>query len=348
MRGRGDLRPEVQALEEARCHRGAGFDFHRHGACPGANHQVDFVATVVAPEGELRLDAAVVAGLCQFRDHEVLEYGAVHGVAGQFFGAVDLQQVAEQPGVEEIELRALGQALVEVLVVRLQAEDDEARLQHGEPAPRRLVADAAVVAEAGEVEQLADAASAEQNEQAERFEVADLGERANVALQVGLEVQRRPLERIQAAVVNRRVEPAHGVRRPGSRSGLRGRGGSHLLGVAQRPALQLGQGEGQQMGDVDAPGQALGDALQQQEVLRTGEHELAGRAAFVRRHLHIGEEVRHLLHFVQNHRARRSAPGIRAGLRRRRRARRAPRARRRRGSQTHRAAASSCPIAAAR
>ena len=88
------------------------------------------------------------------------------------------------------------------------------------------------------------------------------------------------------------------MHRPLAIGGARCRPCHRIVRSAQGLAAKFGQCERHEVGDERPAGQALRDAAQQQEVLRTGEHELACGAALVRNYLHIGEEVGHMLGFV--------------------------------------------------
>ena len=78
--------------------------------------------------------------------------------------------------------------------------------------------------------------------------------------------------------------PAAQHERVHAEAGIRLRG----LGVAQREQLQ----------QAHAAGERFVDAVEQQEVLRTGQHVLAHLAALVARRLDLGEDVRRVLRFV--------------------------------------------------
>lgn len=92
--------------------------------------------------------------------------------------------MAEQAGVQEVELGALDEPLAEVPEVRAEQRDQEAGLQHGEPALGGAVAYAAVGGQRREVQELSVAPGGEAQEPAEGLQVAHLEDAAHVPLEV--------------------------------------------------------------------------------------------------------------------------------------------------------------------
>ena len=86
---------------------------------------------MVAPEGEAGFDAGVQGALVQIGDDQVLEHRPAQRMGGEFLGVANAQQIAQEAGVHEVELGVSGEAPVEALMVRRQAEHHETRLQHG-------------------------------------------------------------------------------------------------------------------------------------------------------------------------------------------------------------------------
>ena len=64
-------------------------------------------------------------GLSRFSDHMVFENGAAQRMVHDLSGLPDAQQVAQQPGIVEVELGTLDHPLVEITVVRRQQKNDE-------------------------------------------------------------------------------------------------------------------------------------------------------------------------------------------------------------------------------
>lgn len=296
-----NLLPIAEPLEEVRSDCCAGLDLHWNRAARGYRHKVHFVAAMVPPEAQARLMTRVVARLPQFGHDEVLEHCASHRVHRELVGAPDVQQVAQQTGVYEVEFRTPRQPLSEVLVMGLQAKGDEARLQHGKPPARGLVAHPAVGADGREIQELSGAARAEEDETTKGLEVANLCEGPDVPLQIGLEVEGEPLRRAEPPIVDRRVASRNGNLGPLSRQRDRP-AVADVLGRAQGKPLQLGRRERQQMRDVNPPGEALGDLTHEEKVVRSGKDVPARLGSFVDQHLDVGKQFRCMLDLIEDHR----------------------------------------------
>ena len=98
----------------------------------------------------------------------------------EVFGRVDPQQVAQEAGVQKVQLGALDQPFAEVSMMRPQEGDQKARLEDREPSPGRGVGDAGIVCEGRQIEELPVSARAQTDEPAERLDVANVDDFANM------------------------------------------------------------------------------------------------------------------------------------------------------------------------
>src|SRR5436305_2221587 len=164
------------------------------------------------------------------------------------------------------------------------------------------MADPRLRRERGAVEELPRPSGAEGEETAERFQVADVRELADIALDVGTQVAVEPGGRVELPVVDAREEPAEEELLQGERRLvlLPARRLSELLGQERRAPGQLSDREGEELQNRHPTRQRLADPLRQQEVLRAREHQRAG-PLLVEESLQIGEEVRSALHLVEDH-----------------------------------------------
>jgi hypothetical protein len=198
--------PAVQSREEVAGNRRCGPDLHGYQPAAQLDDDVDFVSCVVAPEEERRFPAGSGKYLEELGDHERFEDRPAQRMRGQFGVSGVPEQVAQESGIEEVERRALDEALREVRTVRLEQDDQAARHEDGEPAPRGGVADTGVGPERREVQQLPGPAGAEAHEAAEDVKVANRQKVAHVALDMGPLVRGHPVGRLRPGVVDRRVQ----------------------------------------------------------------------------------------------------------------------------------------------
>ena len=128
----------------------------------------------VAPEEQGGRAAVVEIGLHDLSDHVVLEDGPSERMRHDLAGIADAEKLTKQAGVVEVQLRAFDHPLVEVPVVGRKQKHDEARLQHGDPASRRVHGDAAVRCQARIVEKLRRSTGAKRQEAFKGLQVSDV------------------------------------------------------------------------------------------------------------------------------------------------------------------------------
>ena len=168
---------------------------------------------------------------------------------------------------------------------RLELERDEARLEHAEPVAGRRVRHPSVVAEALQVEELADSPGAQPDETLERGQVTNLRDLANVALDVGLEVVPERPGRLEGLVVDARVEA--GVDHDAD------------VEIRSRPARLLDR-KRQQREDGGSSGERLADRLAHAQLATAGEDELAVPLPLVDGCLDVRRQLRHPLDLVEH------------------------------------------------
>lgn len=94
------------------------------------NEQIDLGAGLGAPEEKLRADDALASERDDFLDDETLE-GVTSVVPGlERLAPIESRQGVQEAGVPDEDLRALGQALLDVGVIRRQTAEQEHPLQH--------------------------------------------------------------------------------------------------------------------------------------------------------------------------------------------------------------------------
>ena len=232
----------------------------------------------VAPEEQVRFLTLVEPILDQLGHHETLEDGPAGCMVVQVLGRSDSEQVAEEAGVEEVELGALDQALAEVSVVRPQQMNDKTRLQDRDPSTGGGVGDAAVNTKRGKVQELSTAPRAEPNETSKGLQIADVQNLAHIPLHVGLVVAAQPLLRIQSLVVNPGVEPTEQdpVHVPTLLPSPSRDDQAELVDGKWTPLAKFREREGQQVEDGTTSGQRLAHLMEQEEVLGTRQNEPSG------------------------------------------------------------------------
>ncbi len=219
----GQARPARGGVRPLRHEGGAGLDFDSlQPAGLVLAHDVYLASGVVAPEMDVGRAPGVETCLDQFRHHERLEQRPALGVHRHARGVSQAEKVRGEPGVEEVELRRLDEALAEVAVIRPEQRDQVARFEDGQPLARRHVRDAAVGAEGRQVQDLPGARRAEFHEALEQAEVLDREHLPDVALEIGRDVAREPVRRRQVPVVQGRVaaSPEQIVEGPGQQTGI--------------------------------------------------------------------------------------------------------------------------------
>ena len=199
----GKLPPIVQPVEHSAIDRLPGFDFDWEEVFAVFDHQVYFVSIGVPPEVQRRLNVGIHAGLHDLGNDVGLENRTAKAVKRQGFGVADVQQIADQTRVVEIQLRALDQPLVEVLLMRTKQEDDIAGLEQGEPAFRGCGGYAGIACERIQIENLPGTACRQTEESFKRFKVADVDERPNVTLQIALRILGKPVGRFDSPIMKK-------------------------------------------------------------------------------------------------------------------------------------------------
>ncbi len=188
----GELCPPEEPVEHVRGHGIARFDFDRVKKICFFDQEVDFVPCPIAPEENRGCSSVVQIGFGDLCDHVVLENRPPERMRNDLGSLTDAQKLAEQTCIVEVELGAFDYSLAEVPVMGREQEDDEACLEHGDPAARRVYRDAAVRCQARVAEELSGSPGAKRQEPFEDGEVADVRQAPHIALDVGLDVVRKP------------------------------------------------------------------------------------------------------------------------------------------------------------
>ena len=97
------------------------------------HNQIDFVAVAVAPIPEIFHFVAVSIQFVEFCNRIIFIDISEQAVLGKFFCTVDVQQIAEQTGIAEVQFRTFDYSLVKILEIRFQPENNKTRLQNRQP-----------------------------------------------------------------------------------------------------------------------------------------------------------------------------------------------------------------------
>ena len=96
-------------------------------------HNVDFLGILIPVIVHERLPAGIQIGFGDFGNDIVFENRPIHCTAFQNFGTAPPGQIADQPGIVEIELRGFDQTLQQIVGIRMQIEDNSEGLQNVQP-----------------------------------------------------------------------------------------------------------------------------------------------------------------------------------------------------------------------
>jgi len=120
-------------------------------------------------------------------EHRGLKDGPDHGSGGGVLRVLKAGQVAEGAYVQEIDLGSLDQTFAHVGEVRPQDDHLEGGLQDRQPGFGGIEGNAKISGQVGQVEELGASGCQGSEEILEEGKVADLPQRAYVALQIGLQ-----------------------------------------------------------------------------------------------------------------------------------------------------------------
>ena len=123
------LSPEVQSFQLASSDRlpYLGLDADLGGKV--VENQIHLISIGVLPIIEIQIQVVVKELLDVVADQKGLEYGSSRGVEVELIRRTDSQQVTEQARVQKVELWALCDPLVEILVIRPEKEDLKTRFE---------------------------------------------------------------------------------------------------------------------------------------------------------------------------------------------------------------------------
>ena len=144
-------RPPLQVLHRVGGNGLPGFDFDGDEPTAQVDQRIDLSASRIAPKVDRRLAAAIGETLDEFRDDERLEDRSPQRMARQRVGIGDVEEVADQPGVQEVQARSFAQALAEVGVVRRQRNSQIPDLEDIEPPASGLLAHADIARQPAQV-----------------------------------------------------------------------------------------------------------------------------------------------------------------------------------------------------
>ena len=135
---------------------------------------------------------------------------------------------------------------------------------------------ACIVAEALQIQNLADPAGAKPDELLKETEILDSGELPHIPLHIGLEVIAQSLRRVKLLVINPRIKA--GQKKPVHRE-------------RQIASAKFRHAERQKFQQRRSASQGLGDGVEDFELLTSRENELSGGASLVHDGLDVGQQM---------------------------------------------------------
>lgn len=103
----------------------------------GFAKQVDFILVRVAPKIELRFFAFKQCFFHVFSNHEIFEDCSAQSAFLQLFPVENVQQIAQQPRVAEIDFRRFDDSFRKILIVRRQAKKYKTGFKNRNPGVSR-------------------------------------------------------------------------------------------------------------------------------------------------------------------------------------------------------------------
>ena len=188
--------PALTGRHPVRGESGARLDFHGMQLARVFKHQVHFHTMVIAPEVNVGWQSLIEAMLECLAHHPRFENSATQGMGGQRLRTVNAQQMAQQAGIQKIQLGHLDQTFAKVLVVRLQQVNHITGFKHRHPTARCGVTDAAIRRQRRQVEQLPGTRCTHQHEALKQGKLGNLQNLAHVAFNVSTGVGAQPLGRL--------------------------------------------------------------------------------------------------------------------------------------------------------
>ena len=204
----------------------------------------------------------------------------------QFTCRANTQKRTGESGVVKIDLGGLDQAFVVVPEIRRQQEGHKAGLQNRKPAPDRGLREPRVVGQRALVENLTDTAGTKSYETLKGCQIANILQQPHIALQIGEEIRWIKYVGKGALVVDPGIEPFDDVF-------------EWFIQLVGSVFEFFGR-KRQQVEDRYSPGQALGDPLHHQEILRAGQNVSPVLPSFVYLHLDIGKKLWGILSFIHD------------------------------------------------
>ena len=288
----------THAGEEPRHDGAAGLRLGKDEPRSPIDDEVDFGARrAIMPQAGLY--GAMRDRLEDLHRHPALEDLSPQRVVTKFLRRTDAQEVAGQPRIQKVELGRLDLALPDVAAVGGSAKYEEAGLHDRQPSPDRIVPDTGIGRQRRQIHLRRSASRRQPQEGGERVEVRDVPQGPYIAFHVRRRVVAQPGIGRDPTVVDPRIRA-----RP-----------QRLQQIRRRPAEapELIEPEREQMENADPTRERLAHGIGQSEVLRSRQHEPAGRGVLVHLGLQVGGKVRCPLYFV-DHRAAPVLPEEPAGI----------------------------------
>lgn len=278
--------PVKQRLDMAFLKSLRRFDFRRARAGAVFGDDINFLAVVVAPEIQAAGESVMMDVFHEFGYGKGFKHGAFVIMRFKLFGGVDAQKVAHKACIVKVNFGALDQALVEIFMVRRQAEDDVAGFEYRKPFVDRVVGDTAFVGN-GQCVKDSRCAPGQDFKKSEEFVIMhNIFQSADILFQVSGQI--RLVKRTGPDIM---VIDA-GIAAGSDESGQGGR---------KFPAAdQFIGAKGQKSGHTDTAGQRLRNVFHEQIVLASGQDKTAGLPSFINRGLQVRKHFRYALDFVKD------------------------------------------------
>ena len=226
----------------------------------------------IAEKVDFRPDSPVESGFHDIGYDEVFIEAAAQGIARRLFRRVDAEQKRGKPDIREIYFRGFDDALADILEERLKLEHNVRRFQNPQPGFDCCAGYADIVRERCEVDNLSDPARQQSQEFLERRQFAKLGQSADVALDISLNVAVEKPARFKPLFVKSWIE---------SLNDQVERGFGVLI------AAEFGKRERPQSQHGGTAGKRLAYRLMQLRLMAAGQNETAPPAALIDNALNV-------------------------------------------------------------
>ncbi len=161
----------------------------------GGDHQVDLESLMISEVVDLLAATLIELVFDDLRRDEPFEERSEKRRAAELALGTDVEQMAREPGVDEVQFRRFDQPFTEVLIERRDQQDLCGRFEDAQPLRDCGDRHAEWCREVRFVQHLSAATGDERQKPAERGQIANVTDRPDVPLEIGLDVRTKPERR---------------------------------------------------------------------------------------------------------------------------------------------------------